>query len=659
MNKMFLLPKLAFVGIRKNGITYFPYILAGIFSVFSFFVFSSIINNDLMNKLPHSAYLAVLMGIGLFLLGVILIPFLLYSNSFLIKRRKLELGLYSILGLEKKHIAIMMSFETLYTFLAVFTGGIIFGVVFSKLMFLVLLNLTRLPVDTGFTFSFTAVRITFYYFAGVFLLNLLVNLVQVFKSNPNDLLKGSKAGEKPPKRLWISAAAGTVLLGAGYYIAIITKVDSSIFSNFLFAVALVVVGTHFFFKAGILALLRMLKGNRKFYYRKANYTTISGMLYRMKKSAASLANICIFSTMTIITLLCTASLWFGTPSVLDFQYPYDITIDYKAAGSIDRNGLDSRLSELSGKTHVNIYDKISYAYMGVNALKEDNKFARDSGDKYQLNTETVRLMTLQNYNQIEHKDEALEENEALIYSTGADFSFNSVLFGSDRYAVKKELSEAGFDRKSSVKRFGQVYYFIVKDENAINRIIKDMGYQEKSFTNSIAFQVNGKDKNKKEFADKLGGWFKDKKEVVSLQNGIVGRDETISMNGGLLFLGIFFGIIFSMCLLLIMYYKQITEGYDDRDNFNIMQKVGMSDCEVKRTIKRQILLVFLLPLVFAALHTIAGFGIITQLMGVLFLYNRTLIIAIGVIVSCVFAVLYGLSYVFTSKVYYDIVRQMN
>ncbi|WP_313560390.1 ABC transporter permease [Ruminiclostridium cellobioparum] len=659
MNKRFLLPKLAFVGIKKNGITYFPYMLAGIFSVFVFFVFSSIMNNELMKKLPHSAYLVVLMGIGLFLLGVILVPFLLYSNSFLIKRRKLELGLYSILGLEKKHIAIMMFFETMYIFLVIFTGGIILGVVFSKLLFLVLLNLTRLPVDTGFTFSFIALKISFYYFVGVSLLNLIVNLVQVFKSNPNDLMKGAKSGEKPPKRLWISALLGIVLLAAGYYIAIISKVDSGIFTDFLLAVALVVLGTHFFFKAGILALLRILKGNRNFYYRKANYTTISGMLYRMKKSAASLANICIFSTMTIITLLCTAALWFGTSGVLDFQYPFDFRIDYKSGGSIDRKGLDSMLSQLSGEAHVNVYDKISYAYMDTGALKTENKFAKKSGKGFLPNAETIKLITLQDYNRMERQNEELGEDEVLVYSTGADFGFSSVLFGSDTYTVKKELAQTNFDRKSSVARFGQDYYFIVKDQNTVKKIMVEAGNPEKDFTDSIAFQVNGEDKNKKEFANLLSGWFKDKKEVVLLKNGIAGRDETVSMNGGLLFLGIFFGIIFSMCLLLIMYYKQITEGFDDRDKFSIMQKVGMSDPEVRGTIKRQILLVFFLPLVFAVLHTLAGFGMITELLGVLFLYNRTLIIATGVVVSCIFAVLYGLSYIFTSKVYYSIVRQMN
>ncbi len=659
MNKMFLLPKLAFVGIKKNSITYFPYMLAGIFSVFSFFVFSSIISNDLMNDLPHSSYLAILMAIGLFLLGVILVPFLLYSNSFLIKRRKMELGLYNILGLEKKHIAVMMFFETLYIFLVVLTGGVLLGVVFSKLMFLVLLNLTGLPVDTGFTFNLASLRISFYYFAGVFLLNLVVNLLQVLKSNPNDLLKGSKAGEKQPKRIWISAVAGVVLLGAGYYIAMITELNSDIFLNFLLAVALVVIGTHFFFRAGIQALLRLLKGNRKFYYRKANFTTISGMLYRMKKSAASLANICVFSTMIIITLLCTAALWFGTPGILDFQYSYDIRIDYKAGGSIDKTDLDSMLTELSGKTHVNIYDKISYAYMSTDAIKAENKFTKKSGNQFQSNAETIKLITLQDYNQTEPQKLNLEENEVLVYSTGSDFSFGSVLFGSEKYVVKRELAKAGFDRKSAVKRFNQDYFFIVKDEAAIKKIMIEVGDPAKSYTNSIAFQVNGEDKYEKEFANLLSGWFKDKKEVLLFKNGIAGRDETISMNGGLLFLGIFFGIIFSMCLLLIMYYKQITEGYDDRDNFSIMQKVGMSDQEVKGTIKRQILLVFFLPLVFAFFHTMAGFGMITELLGVLFLYNRTLIIAIAVGVSCIFAVLYGMSYIFTSKVYYSIVRQMN
>ncbi len=656
MNKLLLLPKLALVGIKKNRITYFPYLLAGMFSVFTFFVFSSIFYNDLMLKLPHSGYLLVLMGIGMFLLGLILIPFLLYVNSFLIKRRKLELGLYSILGLEKKHMAIMMLIETVFVFLIVLAGGIIIGMVFSKLLFLVLLNLTKLPVDTQFTFNISAFKTTFYYFVGVFLLNLIVNLVQVFKANPNDLMKGSKSGEKSPKRLWVSAFLGVSFLAAGYYIAIGAEIASDIFSNFLFAVALVVLGTHFFFKAGILALLRILKSNKQFYYNKVNYTTVSGMLYRMKKSAASLANICVFSTMTIITLLCTAALWFGTSSILDFQYPFDLQLHYKT--TVDSSSLAVKLEELAEENNVSIKDKIEYSYIAAGVLKDENNFIKSSDTDPYYKIETIKLITLKEYNKLEKSSEDLLDNEVIVYCTGADLDADSIILGRSKYSVKKELDEAVFERKASANRFGTNYYFIVKDENTVGSILSEVA-PGKSTTNSICFNLEGEDDNKKEFANSFSDWVNDQKGISSFENGISNREETVSMNGGLLFIGIFFGIIFAMCLLLIMYYKQITEGYDDRDNFKIMQKVGMSDIEVKGTIKRQILLVFLLPLVFAIFHTMAGFGMITELLGTLFLFNKTLIMTVGIAVSCVFAVIYGLSYILTSKVYYSIVKQMS
>lgn len=659
MSKLILLPRLAFTGIKKNGATYFPYILAGIFSVFLFFVFSSILFNDLMKNMPHSAYLMVLMGIGLVLLGIILIPFMLYTNSFLIKRRKMELGLYSILGLEKKHIAIMMFFETLFIFCMVFAGGIILGVVFSKLLFLVLLNLASLPVSTEFALSFKALKITALFFIGVNTLNLIVNLIQVFRSNPNDLMKGARSGEKAPKRLWISALLGVLLLGAGYFIAIRTKLDANIFLNFFLAVLLVILGTHYFFKAGIIAVLRILKGNKKFYYYKLNYTTISGMLYRMKKSAASLANICIFSTMTIITLLCTMSLWFGTDSVLKFQYPFDIQANFKITDSNSIKLLETKLSELSGKTKVNTKDKIAYNYVKASVCKDGDKFIKLKGNEMPYNRDAIKLVTLKSYNVIEGKNEKLQDKEVLVYSSGQDFGFENVVLGQEKYSVKKELQEVVFEPKAAANRFGQDFYLIVKDENAVNNILNETGNSGKTWVYSVQFNLTGEEKDKKEFSNLLVKWINNQKELISFSNGIAGREETVSMYGGLLFLGIFFGIVFSMCLVLIMYYKQITEGYDDRDNFSIMQKVGMSDLEVRGTIKRQILLVFFLPLLFAVLHTMAGFGIISELLNTLFLFNRTLIIITAVIVSSIFAVLYGLSYILTSKIYYKLVSQMN
>ena len=660
MNKLVLLPKLSVMGIRKNGNAYFPYILAGAFSVFVFFVFSSILNNDIVETLPHSAYAWVLLQVGQVLLGLILLPFILYTNSFLIKRRKKELGLYSVLGLDKKHIAVMMFWETLVIFGVVMVGGVLFGLVFSKLIFLTLLNMSGLPVNAAFTFSLKALYQTFIYFLAAYVINLVVNVIHVFRTNPNELIRESKKGDKEPKHLWFTALLGITLIGAGYAIAIPTKVDSNIFMNFLFAVSLVVIGTHYFFKAGLLALLKILKLNNSFYYRKSNYVTVSGMLHRLKKSASSLSNICIFSTMTIITLLCTLSLWLGNAGIQKQQYPYDVilnynTVDFKAAGE-----LDNKLKELAEAMRTAINDKVAFTYQKLHVDKSGNTFVTQSSSHPLALRYAIKLITLEDYNRIESRQETLNDDEVLIFATGADFGYDQIVLGKDTYKVKKELDSIVFYNKATNNTFGQDYYLIVKDASVMDRLRADFkSVAENDRILSVRFNLEGAGKDREAFINRIIVWSDSQPGHSSVVDGIAGRLNTSSMNGGLLFIGIFFSLIFTMCLILIMYYKQITEGYDDRDNFDIMQKVGMSDAEVRGTIKKQILMVFFLPLLVAILHTMAGFTMMSGLLGTLSLFDTRLIIMCGLTVAVLFAIIYWLSYNVTSRTYYNIVRKMN
>jgi putative ABC transport system permease protein len=659
VNKQLLLPKLALLGIKKNASTYFPYILAGIFSVFVFFVFSSIITNDFMATLPHSFYLVALMQVGLFLLGFILICFLTYTNSFLIKRRKKELGLYTILGLEKKHIALMMFWETLTIFAIVMLGGIITSIVFSKLIFLLLLNIAGMPVNVTFTFNFIALKITFIYFLIVYTINLIINLIQVLRANPNELMQGAKRGDKEPKHIWIPALIGISLLSTGYAIAITTKLDSNIFTNFFLAVALVIWGTHYFFTAITIVLLKIMQKNKKFYYHKKNYVTISGMLHRMKKNAASLANICIFSTMIIITLLCTVSLYAGTDSILQFQYPYDIILKFDGTKFNDADALDEKLNEISQSTNVAIKEKIAFTYQNIETKKSIYSFLIPDESTKSSELYNIRLISLEDYNKMEQKNETLSDGEVLMFSNCRDFGYDHVVLNTKDYKIKKELKEVAFSKKE-INNYvdNQNYYIITNDETLFQNMPTQFGTTMDT-RYSVYFNLAGDDKNIDEFITLTNKWVTVQKGFSRLDNSIEGRADTIIMNGGLLFLGIFFGIIFGMCLLLIMYYKQITEGFDDKENFDIMQKVGMSDKEVKSTITRQILMVFFLPLIIALLHTMAGFVIVKGLLGVLYLFNTKLIILSGIIVVCVFIVLYGFSYIITSKTYYKIVKQMN
>jgi putative ABC transport system permease protein len=516
-----------------------------------------------------------------------------------------------------------------------------------------------MPVDVTFTFNFIALKVTFFYFLLVYTINLIINFIQVLRANPNELMQGAKKGDKEPKHIWIPALIGILFLSIGYVIAMTTKLDSNIFINFFLAVALVIWGTHYFFTAVTIVLLKIMKKNKKFYYHKKNYVTISGMLHRMKKNAASLANICIFSTMVIITLLCTLSLYIGTDSILKFQYPYDITLKFDGTKFNDTNALDQKLNEISQNTNVAIKEKIAFTYQNIEAKKSADSFLIPDASTKNSELYDIRLISLDDYNKMEQKTETLSDGEVLMFSNSRDFGYNHVVLNTKDYKIKKELKEIAFTKKEINNYvYNQVFYIITND-SALFQNIPDQFGTPMDTRHSVYFNLEGDDKNIDDFITLTNKWVTFQKGFSKLENSIEGRADTLIMNGGLLFLGIFFGIIFSMCLLLIMYYKQITEGFDDKENFDIMQKVGMSDKEVKSTITRQILMVFFLPLIIALLHTMAGFGIVTGLLGVLYLFNTKLIILSGIIVVSIFIVLYGLSYTITSKTYYKIVKQMN
>lgn len=644
-NNRKLLPVLAMMGIKKNGQIYLPYIGAVICSAFIYFIFGSILYNDIMGTLPHSAYVLALMQIGYVLLGIILVPFLYYTNSFLIKRRKKELGLYSILGMEKKHIGMMMLYESLYVYLITVSLGILIGVVFSKLAFLLLVNLTGLAIEASFSFDLKALKDTVIFFGGIFLLNLIINLIQVGKANPSELLRGGKKGEKEPKHLFLYSLLGLGLLGYGYYISINAMLDEMIFSDFFLAVLLVIAGTYFLFTSGSIALLCFLKSRKSFYFKSSNFITVSGMLYRMKKNAAGLVNICIFATMVVITLLCTVSLYAGTDGILAYRHPYDIEIVSYGGQGIEWSIINEKANQCS----VSAAESISYRVSTGKLVKSENRLDKAQDQKvYSLNI--VNGLSLEEYNRIEGKNVILSEDEILVYTPGADFGFSELVLAGKKYRVAEELREMRVEPKAESNTFENTIYLISKEPLPLLEE-GDKQYQK--------FNLEGEPENKEAFAALLEQYMEEAPDRNShLFNGFENRRANVSMNGGLLFLGIFFGIIFMMCMVLIMYYKQITEGFEDKESFDIMQKVGMSDGEVKQTIRKQILLVFFLPLLGACMHTMAAVHMIDKLLGSLSLFNTRLIYVSAALILLVFAVCYGISYILTAGSYYKIVKKM-
>lgn len=661
MNKrMSLLPRMAANNIRKNGSTYFPYIGVSIFAMFTYFVFDLIMQNQVMWTLPRADYAVIFVEIGFGLLGLIMVPFLYYTNSFLIKRRKKELGLYSILGMEKKHIGIMMLWESLAVYVVVMAAAILAGLLFSRLLFLLLLNLAKLPVNVAFSISPKAVLDALLFYAFVSALNLFVNLIQVGKARPVELMVGSRKGEKEPKAIGLWSILGLAALVTGYYLAVRAELNSMIFTDFFLAVFLVIIGTYFLFTSGSVALLRYLKRRKKYYYRAENFITVSGMLYRMKKSAASLSNICIFATMSIITVICTISLGLSVDSITSFSYPR--TFDVFWNGEQNAEELKALLEKTAEETGVELTDCLERSSMTVrNAYMDGSRF-RPMRDEERGNYGAlcnVTMMTLEEYSRMEHRDVSLAEGEVLIFSTGADFGHDTVSVGDNDWRVKEELLQCSVAKKARDIRVRGDYLivFASSEERGRAAAVFGIGEEEKIF--QISCTPRGEEAALDAFVEEVKTLFAETAGYAGCGDYRGDITATESMYGGLMFIGIFFGTIFLICLLIIMYYKQITEGFEDQKNFEIMQKVGMSDEEIRKTIKSQVRLVFALPLAGAVLHTVIGMNMVVLLMGAIHNYEVKTMMICTAAACTVFALVYSICYKRTSTAYYRIVRRMN
>lgn len=717
-----LLPSLAAGNIRKNGSTYLPYLGISIFAMFTYFVFDLIQKNDVIYTLPRGSYAVMMIYVGFYLLGFIMVPFLYYTNSFLIKRRKRELGLYSILGLEKKHIGVMMFWESLMLYVIVVFAALVLGLLFSRLLFLVLLNMTGMPVDVDFEISFNAVIDMLMFYGLVTLINLTVNLVQVGKSNPIELMSEAKGGERQPRFLSLWTLLGVLTLGLGYFLALTACFDSDIFSNFFIAVLSVVAGTYFLFTSGSIVFLRMMKSQKKLYYKPDNFITVSGMLYRMKKSAAGLSNICIFSTMAIITVVCSVTVYMGMDSIVKVAYEKEFELVFLGKDTVDRGALKDSVYALAGEAGTEISDYGGCAYIEASAYVKDGHFydlqSLDEPVAYQ-DMYAVAFTTLEEFNRMEGKEKApemeeinliggegkvpemeeinliggevkaseveefnfigsegkeleseeinliggegkeLESGEVIVYSTGADMGWESVFFGEKSYSVKEELENCSFGVKMEGNHVDPTYLIVAANDEELAELAQVLGVDSNTaWIYRCGFNSSGEDTLLDTFSGKLNTFVTDKPGFAGFNDHREHMSELKSSYGGLLFVGVFYGLIFLICLVVTMYYKQVTEGFEDQCNFEIMQKIGMSDGEIRRTIKKQIRMVFLLPLAGAFLHTAVGMRMVGMLMGAIRFYEKGLLFGCAALVSLVFSLVYIFCYRRTSQAYYRIVRQM-
>ena len=659
--------KLAITNIKNNRQFYFPYLLTGIITVAMFYIMCALESNPGIQSMPGAKDLGLILRLGIGVIGIFAVIFLFYTNSFIIKRRKKELGIYNILGMEKRHIAKILSKEAFFTAIIAIGGGLVTGVLFHKLACMLLYRMIGFNGGITFSFSKKGVMITAILFAIVYLLTYIYDLFQVQLANPIELLQSGNKGEREPKPKAIMAVLGVLCLGAGYFIAITTKNPIKALTLFFVAVILVIIGTYLLFTAGSIALLKILCRNKGYYYQTKHFTSVSGMIYRMKQNAVGLANICILSTMVLVAVSTTVSLYVGIEDIMKERYPNEINISaYYDTGAPAEDSIAPIVEKSVKESGRKIRHEEDYLELYFAAIKDQGQYSLDkekvktAGDRVSGFVVLTREDCKKKYNE---EIPELAENEVALF-TIKKTDMDTLVLENRSYHVKEiKQFENTEDFETIADMMDEYYYVIVNDVQDMERLWqlqKDI-YQENSssISRQVRLDIDGDSEQKKECFENIKTALgpEQAKARILIDSRQSSLDEFYQIYGGFLFLGLFLGILFLMITVLIIFYKQISEGYDDKERFSIMEKVGMSNDEVKATIRSQVRTVFFLPILMAAIHVGMAFPMIKRLLSLFGLSNTALFAGCMAGTILVFALIYLLVFLKTSKTYYKIVGE--
>lgn len=658
--------RLAVTNLKNNRQFYVPYILAGIVSVMMFYIMRTIQGSTGIASMRGAGTLSIVLTMGLVIVGICACIFLFYTNSFVMKRRKKELGVYNILGMEKRHIAKVMAWESIILYLLSVCGGLLIGIVFHKLAAMFLYKLTGVSESIPFYISGWGCIQTAELFGILYLLMLFYNFLQVRLANPIALLHGDSVGEREPKAKWFSAISGVICILAGYYLAVTVEEVIMAVNIFFVAVLLVIAGTYILFVSVSIAFLKILKGNKKYYYQTTHFITVSGMLYRMKRNAVGLANICVLSTMVLVIISTTVCLYAGLEDSLKNNFPAEISItlyrDFIPEVS-ERELLMEQLFAAGKEQNRKLTEVSEYADIVVVTHIEGNKVEcfDNTNDSYNF-TEMgmLYLMTRADYERFTgHSYEAIPQGSVMVTSPITFDEDSIVLFGTEYPVARKMDIPTDFPNKE-IEGFlnpQQICYVIVEDANALSPFLAESQVQY-----HIEIEMDGTPEERKMYASAVREVLDAHRTEPGFQTRIVNaraeqRDSYMEMNGGFLFLGLFLGSMFLMITVLIIYYKQISEGFEDRERFAIMIKVGMGRSMVKTAINTQVRTVFFLPIAVAVIHLVMAFPMLKIILYVFGLMNTTLFAGCLVATVAVFAVIYFVVFKLTSSSYYRIVYQ--
>ncbi len=665
--------RLAKQNIRNNKSTYIPYIITCIFCIAMIYMMEFLRDCPTLDQAVRQAdEVRMIVFTGEIVVEIFCIIFLIYSNSFLMKRRQKEIGLYNILGLERNHIGIVMFLETIITSIGSLAGGIAAGIIGSKLALLLLLKLLHIPSVLGFYISVKGIFTCLFMFGIIFLMILFLNLAKIHLSRPVELLRGNNTGEKEPAAKWLMALIGFICLGAGYYLAVTTESPIKAITIFLLAVILVMAGTYLLFTAGSIVILKFLRRRKSFYYRTGNFISISGMLYRMKQNAIGLASICILSTGVLLMISMTVSIYFGMNDIMLNRYPYDVDMSVTSISEDECQTAIEAFEKAIADNKVPVEKSVEEIYLDIVCNKNGDQILIKPANTIR-NSDSVLVLSL--LNQAEYKrltgiSANLNDDEIFAWYPSA-VQKDSVTVDETEFTVKKWLDKNPLTCGEDAVSDNAVLVVTDEDFKKFDEMRTEMYKGVSSapagedLTLHLGLDITGSETDKIDFGTPVMEVVKDLKKNGGLSenswitSGIRQQEyeSYYADNGSLLFIGIFLGSLFLMGTAMIIYYKQISEGYEDQKRFEIMQKVGLSRREVRSSVRRQILMVFFLPLLMAMLHITMAFPMIRRMLLLFGMTNTKLFIGCTAGTVLIFAVVYGLIYLMTARSYYHIVER--
>lgn len=671
--------KLAWDGIRKNKRYYLPYILTCVGMIMMFYIIHHLAAMPSLNHMAGGRTVKQALGFGVWVLAVFALIFLTYTNSFLMRRRQKEFGLYNILGMGKKNLSRVFLWETTMVFAISMLAGLVCGIGLSKLAELGLIRMLFGEITYDITISYEVIFDTILVFGIIFGFLFLKGILSLWRLNAVSLLKSENTGEKPPKANYLLGVGGILILAAAYTIAVTIQSPLLAISWFIIAVIMVIIATYMLFVSGSVMLCRLLQKNRKYYYRKNHFVAVSSMVYRMKRNGAGLASICILSTMVLVMMLGAGSLYFGAEDSLRTRYPREVS------ASVDFFSLDERyvytakkreivlaeVEQIINKYGADVQNKEIYLSASITGMLGDGKLITNPETVNDMNMDTMEKVTqiyvipLSEYNECMKEKETLEEGEVLLHCIRRSYDDPEILLADGTLLTVKKQVDAMMGSGNAAMDVIPSVFLVVNDLDKIFASINsEFSEAERFFRTKLYYGFDtGLEKEKQiQLAEeirarlremdieRLGGFYSYSVECREAE-----RTDFYGTYGGIFYLGMILSVTFILATVLIIYYKQVSEGYEDENRFAIMQKVGMTKKDIRTSINSQMLTVFFLPLAAAILHLSFAFPMVQKLLALFNLRNVSLMILIMGISILVFGIFYGVIYRVTSNAYYSIV----